>query len=172
MCDKMPAMPDRPSALWKRMPLDKRVEAAAAFWRDTDAPDIQAQHIEASLILAKRLKFRAKSIQGLAVERRAKHLAQVSDVSDAIATRALIAYHFAAQRPLMSAFLEALGIAHEDGLITGDEVPAPTAEAIAAAATTVKNSFPPADVDLYLRTLATLDGDTWANVGGVLGESA
>jgi hypothetical protein len=168
----MPAMPDRPSALWKRLPPVKRVEAAAAFWRDTDAPDIQAQHIEASLALAKRLKFRIKSIQGLDVERRAKHLAQMPDVSDPIATRALIAYHFAVQRPLMAAFLDALGIAHEDGLITGEDVPAPTAEAVAAAATTVKAAFPADDLDLYLRTLATLDGDTWANVSRVLGESA
>jgi hypothetical protein len=106
------------------------------------------------------------------VERRAKHLAQMPDVSDPIATRALIAYHFAVQRPLMAAFLDALGIAHEDGLITGEDVPAPTAEAIAAAATTVKAAFPADDLDLYLRTLATLDGDTWANVSRVLGESA
>jgi hypothetical protein len=165
-------MIDRPSALWKLMPLEKRTQAAEAFWRDTDSPEIRAQHAEAASALARRLKFRVKSIQGLAIDRRAKHLAQLPDVSDAIATRALIAYHFAAQRPLMSAFLDALGIVHEDGLITAEELSAPSAEAIAKAATTVKSAFPPDDVDLYLRTLATLDGDTWSNVEGVLSPSA
>ena len=79
------------------MPLDKRTEAAEAFWRDRDSPDIEAQHVEAVLMLAKRLNFRVKSIQALPVEKRAKHLAHVTDVSDAVATRALIAYHFTAK---------------------------------------------------------------------------
>jgi hypothetical protein len=154
------------------MPLEKRTSAAEAFWRDTDSPEIRAQHAEAAAALARRLKFRVKSIQGLAIDRRAKHLAQLPDVSDAIATRALIAYHFAVQRPLMSAFLDALGIAHQEGLITAEELSAPSAEAIAKAAETVKRAFPADDVDLYLRTLATLDGDTWSNVEGVLSPSA
>jgi hypothetical protein len=165
-------MSDRPSALWKMMPLEKRTEAAEAFWRDTESPEIRAQHAEAAAALARRLKFRIKSVHGLAIDRRAKHLAQLPEVSDAIATRALIAYHFAAQRPLMSAFLDALGIAHEDGLITAEDVPAPSAESIAKAASTVKTAFPPGDVDLYLRTLATLDGDTWSKVEGALSPSA
>ena len=34
-----------------------------------------------------------------------------------MAGRALILYHLAEQRPMMGAFLDALGIAHENGLI-------------------------------------------------------
>jgi hypothetical protein len=165
-------MSDRPSDLWKRMSLEKRVQAAEAFWRDTESPEIGVQHAEASVALARRLKFRAKSIQGLGVERRSRHLAQLPDISDTVITRALIAYHFAAQRPLMAAFLDALGIVHEDGLITAEDVPAPAAEAIAKAAAVVKGSFPADEVDLYLRTLAALDGDTWSNVERALTTSA
>ncbi len=157
-------MPELPSALWKSMPPEKRTQAAEAFWRDADSPDIRAQHAEAAALLAQRLKFRVKSIQALPVERRARHLAQVGDVSEAIATRALIAYHFAVRRDLMAAFLDALSIAHEDGLITADDVPPPSAEAIAAAVTTVTSTFPAEDVELYLKTLASLDGDTWKHV--------
>ena len=153
------------------MPSEKRVEAAEAFWRDTGSQDIQAQHAEALVALAKRLNFRMRTLQSLPVERRAKHLAQLGDVSDAIATRALIAYHFAAKRPLMGAFLDALGIAHEDGLITEEQVTPPTAERLTAAVEALKGSFDTDDVDLYLRTLASLDGETWAHLADVLNPS-
>jgi hypothetical protein len=161
-------MADRPSQLWKDMPLEKRVLAAEAFWRDEDSPDIQVQQMEAVVALARRLNFRTRSIQALPVDRRARHLAQMGDVSESVATRALIAYHFMNQRPLMASFLDALGIAHEDGLITEENVQAPAREKLAAAVTSLKASFDPGDVNLYLRTLAALDGETWANMDGVL----
>jgi hypothetical protein len=161
-------MSDRPSQLWKGMPSDKRVEAAEAFWRDTESQDIQAQHAEALVAIAKRLNFRMRTLQSLPVERRAKHLAQLGDVSDTVATRALIAYHFATKRALMGAFLNALGIAHEDGLITEEQVAPPLAERLRAAVDAVKGSFDASDIDLYLRTLASLDGDTWTHLADVL----
>jgi hypothetical protein len=146
----------------------RRLAAADAFWRDESAEDIQAQHIEALVLLARRLNFRAKSVQALSTEKRARHLAQISDVSDAIATRALIAYHFQEQRPLMAAFLDALGIAHDNGLITEENVPAPEAGRLAEAVEKLRGSFPADDVTFYLRTLAALDGDTWGAVEGLL----
>lgn len=151
------------------MPLDKRVIAAEAFWRDTDSPEIAAQHAEAIAVLARRLNFRTRSVQTLPVERRAKHLAQLADVPDTIATRALIAYHFSAQRPLMAAFLDALGIAHDNGLITQEDMPPPAAAALAGAVQTVRAAFPSDDVDRYIKTLAALDGDTWVNLEGLAG---
>jgi len=164
-------MPDRPSRLWKDLPVDKRVAAADAFWRDDQASGIEAQQIEAITAIARRLKFRPKSVAVLPVERRAKQLAQIGDVSDALATRALIAYHFATQRPLMSAFLDALGLAHEDGLITQEEVAAPDRDQLAAAVEAVRKTHPADAVELYLRTLAALDGDTWVNLDAVLAAS-
>ncbi len=104
------------------MPLEKRVLAAEAFWLDRDSPEVDVQQMEAVATLARRLNFRARSIQALPVARRARHLAQLGDVGDTVATRALIAYHFSHQRPLMGAFLDALGIAHDNGLITEEDV--------------------------------------------------
>ena len=150
------------------MPVDKRVLAAEAFWLDRDSPEVDVQQMEAVATLARRLKFRTRSVQALPVERRARHLAQVSDVGDTVATRALIAYHFSHQRPLMGAFLDALGIAHDNGLITDEDVAPPDEARLSAAASAVKASYDPADVDLYLRTLAVLDGGTWANLPAVL----
>ena len=162
----------RPSRIWKDLPVSTRVAAADAFWRDEEAEDIHVQHIEAIVAIAKRLNFRPKSVQVLPVDRRAKQLAQLSDVSDALATRALISYHFAAQRPLMGAFLDALGIAHENGLITAEGVPPPDQEALARAADKVRETFPADAVTLYMRTLLALDGDTWVNLEPLLPASA
>jgi hypothetical protein len=150
------------------MPLETRVAAADAFWRDDESPEIEAQHADALVTLARRLNFRPKTLQNLPVERLAKHLGQMGEVSDAIATRALIAFHFSGRRPLMGAFLDALGITHDNGLITAEEVAAPPADRLAEAAKVVRASFDPADVDLYLRTLAALDGDTWGNLDVVV----
>jgi hypothetical protein len=156
-------MPERPSRLWKSMSTDQRAAAADAFWRE-DQADVQLQHADAIVAIARRLNFRPKSVQALPIERRARLLAQLGEVSDAVATRALISYHFTTRRDLMAAFLDALGIAHENGLISEESVTPPTREQLTEAIAAVRRSFPPGDVDLYMRTLATLDGDTWANL--------
>jgi hypothetical protein len=155
-------MPVRPSKLWKDLAVETRQLAADAFWRDEDSENIVAQHFEALMAIARRMNFRMKSVQSLPIERRAKQLAMMSDVSDAVATRALIAYHFANQRPLMAAFLDGLGIAHENGLITAEQVPTPTGEQIDATIKALRAAYPDGAVELYLRTLAAMDGDTWA----------
>jgi hypothetical protein len=161
-------MSDRPSQIWKEMPVEKRRAAAEAFWADEETPEIQAQHVEAIVAIARRLNFRPKSVQALPLERRAKQLAQIGDISDGLATRALIAYHFAAQRPIMTTFLDALGIAHENGLITEEEVAPPDRERLAAATAALLEAHPAEDARRYLRTLVALDGETWVNLATVL----
>jgi len=149
------------------MTSEQRLAAAEAFWRE-DQNDIDVQHADAIVTLARKMKFRPKSMQALPIARRAKMLAQVSDVSDAVATRALISYHFTARRDLMAAFLDALGIAHENGLIQEESVAAPARDRLVAAIKQVRTAFPPQDVDLYLHTLTTLDGDTWGELDSAL----
>ena len=148
------------------MSRDKRVLAAEAFWLDEEE-GAEAQQVEAIVALAKRLKFRPKSIQTLPVERRARQLAGLSEVSDGIATRALIAYHFAHARPLMSAFLDAVGLPHENGLITEEPKP-PSADRLQSAVASVRQSFAPEDVDLYLQTLVVRDENTWGGLAALL----
>jgi len=122
------------------------------------------QQVEAMVLLSRRLKFRPKSIQSMSIERRAKHLAAVTDLSDALVGRALIAYHFAAQRPMMMAFLDALGIAHDNGLIAADDVPPPPQPQLIEAVEKLRAAYPPDVVELYLQTLLALDGDTWTGL--------
>jgi hypothetical protein len=164
-------MPERPSHIWKDMPGEKRVQAADAFWRDDESPDVEVQQVEAAIALARRFNFRPKSIQTLPIERRARQLAQMTDLSDAVATRLLVAYHFAAQRPLMAAFLDALGITHEAGLITEEEVAPPDRDRLTTAIDAVGQAFDRADLNCYIRTLLVLDGNTWRNLEGLIDTS-
>src|SRR5262252_4240702 len=146
-----------PSRLWKHLTLDQRMRAARAFWSDEEATDDQVQ---AALLIAQQKKFRPKTVIALDVDRKARHLATLGPMPEQIAARALIVYHLAEQRPLMGAFLDALGIKHENGLIQEDEVK-PDAKKIPAAAAAIAKQFPAEDVRIYLNTLVCQDPETW-----------
>jgi hypothetical protein len=151
----------RPSRLWRRLPLDRRVDAASLFWEDEHSEE---QQMEAITSIATHMKFRPRSVIGLAPERRAKYLAQLPAISDAIAARALVSYHLERQRPMMAAFLDSLGIAHENGLITEEAVPKPEPEKLTAAAADLAAKFDPTDVSVYLGTLVSQDPETWGGL--------
>ena len=146
-----------PSRLWKQLTLEQRTRAARAFWADPEATDDQLQ---AALLIAQQKKFRPKTVVGLDVDRKARHLATLGTVPDQIAARTLVVYHLAEQRPMMAAFLDSLGIAHEDGLIQEDSVK-PDAEKIGPAASQLAKDFPADDVKIYLNTLLCQDPETW-----------
>jgi hypothetical protein len=120
--------------------------------------------MEAVGAIATQMKFRPRSVIGLPPERRAKYLAQLPTVSDAIAARALVSYHLERQRPMMAAFLDSLGIAHENGLITEDAVAKPDAEKLKTAAEDLATKFDPSDVSVYLSTLVSQDPETWGGL--------
>ncbi len=154
----------RPSRLWRRMSAERRLTAAELFWNDEQSAD---QQIEAVAALATHMKFRTKSVLGLPLERRAKYLSTLPTISDTIAARALVAYHLEHQRPMMSAFLDSLGIAHENGLINDETVGKPDAEKLRAAATELASKFPPDEVSLYFSTLVSQDPDTWGDLASL-----
>jgi hypothetical protein len=140
------------------MTLDERQRAAHAFWADADAIDDQLQ---AALLIAQQKKFRPKTVINLDLDRKARHLATVGSLPDSLAARALIVYHLAEQRPMMAAFLDALGIAHENGLIQEENVK-PDVEKIGPAVDQLAQQFAANDVRLYLNTLVSQDPETWA----------
>jgi hypothetical protein len=158
----VPAVP-RPSQLWKQLSPERRLLAADAFWRDENAGVEQA---EAVATIAQRIKFRAKSVVAMPVEKKARQLATLPGVSELVAARLLVSYHLAQQRPMMGRFLDALGIAHEDGVIADEDIQPPSEDAIRAAAKALADAHAPEDVALYLSTLVWQDPDTW----GVLAE--
>jgi hypothetical protein len=151
----------RPSQLWKQLSPERKQQAAEAFWNDRNA---SVEHAEAIVTIAQRIKFRPKSVIALPVEKKAKHLVAVGAVSELVAARLLVAYHLAQQRPMMGAFLDALGVAHEEGLINDEEMEAPPADRLEQAVKVLGDKFPADEVALYLSTLWWQDPDTWGGL--------
>ena len=157
----------RPSKLWKKLPADRRMAAAELFWSDENSTE---QQIEAVGALASHMKFRPKSVIGLPIEKKAKYLATLPAVSDAVAARALVNYHLERQRPMMGAFLDALGIAHENGLISEENAAKPDQAKLKAAAAELSSKYPKEDVTLYFSTLVSQDPDTWGGLAELANE--
>ena len=148
----------RPSRIWKRMTSELRYKAAEVFWTDEQSTD---QQVEAIGAIAGAMKFRPKSVISLPLDRKAKYLASLPVMPDTIAARALVSYHLETQRPMMATFLDALGIAHEDGLINEDTAPKPDPEKLRGAAAELADKYPGPEVSLYLSTLVSQDPETW-----------
>jgi hypothetical protein len=152
-----------PSRLWKLMTLQQRRRAASALWGGDEATNDQMQ---GALLIAKQMKFRPKTVMGLDDERKARYLASVPDLPEEFAARMLVLYHLAAQRPMMGAFLDALGITHDNGLIQEDAV-TPDPAKMAAAAAAIAREYPAHDVALYLNTLLWQDPAAWGPLHGL-----
>jgi len=143
----------------------QKLRAAEAFWTD---PDGGEQQLEAIVLLAQRLNARPQFVRRMPVERRVRHLARYTGLPDLLASRLLVSYHLAHRRPMMARFLDEVGIAHDNGLITADpEVPV-DAERIAAGAAAIRGAHPAEDVDLYLATLLAQDPEIWRGLSDQL----
>ena len=146
-----------PARLWKRMTGEQRLRAAQALWNATEA---RKEQVQAAGVIAQQVKFRPKTVAGLDNDRKARYLASIATLPDDLAARLLVLYHLAEQKPMMSAFLDAIGLAHEDGLIKEDAA-APDPARVAGAATSIAQSYPAQDVAIYLNTLLWQDPGAW-----------
>lgn len=140
------------------MSAERRQQAAEGFWTDEQSTE---QQIEAISAIATHMKFRTKSVINLTLDKKVKYLLGLPTMTDSIAARSLVAYHLEHQRPMMGAFLDALGIAHEDGLISEDNVTVPEPDKVHAAAADLGTKYPAEDVSLYFTTLVSQDPETW-----------
>ena len=145
------------------MSADRRRQAAEAFWRDENGAKERAEAIAA---IAQRLKFRTKSLVVLPAARKVQYLLDLPAVPEGVAARLLVSHHMAHQRAMMAAFLDALGVAHDDGMIVEDAVVPQESDKVRAAVKAIAASFPAEDVALYLSTLSWQDPQTW----GILAE--
>ncbi|MEW5983101.1 MAG: hypothetical protein AB1806_12140 [Acidobacteriota bacterium] len=147
--------------LWREMSPGERQAVAAAFWSDAESV---GQQVEAIHAMATQFKFRPQSVLKLPPDRRARQLSAMSRIPESVASRALVVYHLAEKRAMLGAFLDALGIRHDHGVI--EEVPAepPGLDRLASAVAAISAAFPASDVRLYLRTLAAQDPGTWRHL--------
>jgi hypothetical protein len=142
---------------------DQRLQAARAFWHDEQASE---DHVQAVLLISQLKKFRPKTVVSFDEDRKARHLASLASLPDGLAARALVVYHLAEQRPMMSAFLDAIGVAHENGVIQDDGI-TPDPAKVGPAAAEIAQQFTPDNVSLYLNTLLCQDPQTWGALAHV-----
>ena len=154
----------RPSKLWRRLSVERRTDAATLFWSDDQSID---QQLEAVSAIASHMKFRPRSVVDLPIEKKARYLATLPTVADSIAARALVTYHLERQRPMMGTFLDSLGIAHENGLISDETVAKPDDARLKRAAEELASKFAAEDVSLYFATLVSQDPETWGALSEV-----
>jgi hypothetical protein len=159
--------PMTPAHIWREMTAEQRLAAADALWSDSDSVPQQAEAVQA---IARQLRFRPQSVLKLAPEKRARHLAALRTVPESLASRALVVYHLTSRRPMLEAFLDSLGIAHEEGLIAEGSKDAPDTPKLRDAAAALLAAFPAADVRVYLLTLAAQDPATWGPLGPLVSE--
>ena len=114
----------RPARLWRQMPLESGCGGRRLLDRRTGrarAGRSRGPHRAADQVPSQERAGAAGREEGQAPG----DLAQVSDL---LAARLLVAYHLQHQRPMMGAFLDELGIAHDDGLIKDESPKAPDAD--------------------------------------------
>jgi hypothetical protein len=156
-----------PSRLWQHLDGAARAAAARALYRH--AGDDPGAVAGADAALARAVKFRPASVRKMPPDKRASMLARAVAPDDLLATTLLQSLHLAERRPLLGAFLDALGVKHEDGAIDPEvHLQAPPEATLEAAAATVLGRFPAAEVEVYLLSLVAVDPDTWGGLKAVL----
>ncbi|MAB81394.1 MAG: hypothetical protein CMJ89_18805 [Planctomycetes bacterium] len=102
--------------------------------------------------VAKAMKFRPQAIKKLPMDRRAKKARGliVMHRNAELCYELFGSYLVKTKRDLVTGFLDATGVEHEDGMIQNIDAAAPKDEMIAAAVKDLDQRFDPDDVTLYL----------------------
>ena len=147
------------SRVWKKLPREERRLAAAAFLRDPN-PALHATAL-AAIVRARRL--RPQVARAMAPDAQAGALSGILDPGEPLAGSLLVALHLGERRPLLAAFLDAIGVPHEDGVMKEEAEGRPLeAATVEQAAREVKTRFPAEQVALYFNVLLLQDPERWA----------
>lgn len=177
----MPTLPLRPSLaalaaepksttirrLWKALTPDERTAAVSASLADDENGWVKTTTRGA---IAGALKFRPQTV---ATWPRQKMIAEAArlPLDDAqLLSAYLVDLHLGTRRPMMAAFLDAVGVPHENGRID-TEASGPievSPEKLSAAADELARQFPADEVVTYFLTLLLQDAETWDGAIGWL----
>jgi len=149
-----------PSAIraWRSLVPEERRLAADAFLREPP-PELLASAL-AAIVRARHM--RPQAVRAMAPEERAAALAAVRDPGEPLAGSLLVALHLAERRPLLGAFLDRLGLPHDDGVMA-DETGGPLeATRVEEAARELVSRFPSEQVRTYFSVLLLQDPERWA----------
>ena len=145
------------------LPTSARTLAAKSFFEhDTNGG---ASRLQAEAAIARALKARDVYVRRLPEEKKIAYLATAVRPDEILASSLLLALHLGHRRPMLAAFLDQLGIPHENGLIAESAgLTPPDAARLDAAAKTLYEKFPEEEVTLYLKVLLAMDGEMWGGL--------
>jgi hypothetical protein len=144
--------------LWKKLGREERTAAARHFF-EQPPPELLGSAL-AALVKARHL--RPQVARSLPPEEQARALAGVAEPGESVASSLIVALHLGDRRPLLTTFLDAVGLPHEEGILTEEDEGAPLAEAAArAGVAALGRAFPREQVELYLNALWLQDPDRW-----------
>jgi hypothetical protein len=107
--------------------------------------------------------MRPQAARALAPDAQARILATVLDPGESLAQGLLVDLHLAERRPLLGAFLDALGLPHEDGILTEEaDAAGPVTTEAARKGVAALGGFPREQVETYLNTLWLQDAGRWS----------
>ncbi|HVR71212.1 MAG TPA: hypothetical protein VMT87_10245 [Vicinamibacteria bacterium] len=145
--------------VWKRLGREERVAAATHFWREP--PEDVVGAALSAVIKARRL--RPQVARALPPEEQARALAGVLDPGETVAAALLVSLHLGERRALLATFLDAAGLAHEDGILRDEEGGAPPLGEAGArqGVRALCAAYPREQVETYLNTLWLQDPERW-----------
>lgn len=145
--------------LWKRLSREERIGAARHFFQEPP------QELLGSALgaIIKVRKLRPQVARTLPPDEQARILAGVSDPGEPLAASLLVALHLGERRAMLSTFLDAVGLPHQDGLLKDDDASTPLSEDSARkGVAALAAAFPGPWVELYMNALWMQDPERWA----------
>ena len=149
--------------LWKALTVPERQQALLATLAADEQGWVKAR-VQGALVKAKR--YRPQTVAAMNAQKLASELAPAPVDDAALMDAALVDLHFGHRRALMGAFLDALGVPHEEGRLPEDtSALGITPEKLRAAADRIASSHPPDELYVYFLTLVLQDRATWGALG-------
>jgi len=152
-------------AVWELLEEDEQRQAAVATWENAE----KETRLALQMTLAKDLKFRPQSVRRLPAEKVAGRLVlEAKTFPESVLFQFLFHFHMQQRRPLLSEFLDEVGLPHNDGVLDlPEDADGPEAAKVAEAGRQLVDQHDHQAL-VYLATLKVADGEFWKGVDDVL----
>jgi hypothetical protein len=146
--------------LWKALTPEERAQGVTAALADDENGWVKTTTRGA---IASALRFRPQTVASWPRPKMVSEAARLPIDDVQLLSAYLVDLHLGHRRPMMAAFLDALGIPNEDGRIDSDTTAARVQEParVAKAADALVTRFPPDEVVTYFLTLLLQDAGVW-----------
>jgi hypothetical protein len=151
--------------LWKALSPEERVAAITAALADDENGWVKTT---TRVAVASAIKFRPQTVATWPRQKLVTEAARVPIDDVQLLSAFLVDLHLGTRRPMMAAFLDAVGVKHDGGRID-TEASGPievTPERLRTAADDLASRYPLDEVVTYFLTLLLQDAETW---GGTIG---